>query len=550
MGFAAWVGFVAVASGCGGWVDLQGAGGGGAGETGHPGGETGVPGGGGSSSGGTQAIGGTSPVTPSAGTSSVIGHGGTAEQGVGESPFEVLAAPEPTLIPPGAEGPGITWTGSVKIYAGRLADGALAGTTAYCFKKPLTGDSCSWQSDEPFIWLEDDGLVPLDVEALGGVNYFPSAVSRDGTTVVGSFRKANGDFGLFRWTEASGTQSLGQPPGSPGYERVSDDGKTVAGMFKSNSGHLNFRWTEEDGFQPLTEAAGWPADSEVRGISADGTVLVGATTGVQPGQVFRYAEGVAEQLGSLPGFPSCDVGYVDSLTRDGTAIFGACTSEDQQSSRAFRWTEATGLVALSNESCAMHGVLAVSASAGAAFGIGTCNGARGLVRWTKAAGVVGLPAAPAGFQFDGVGGSDEAGSALFGALAAVSAESTTPPLPTAPPFGPSNLQGFRWSADDGVELLPLGSGQTYSLANAIDPSGQVVVGRAGRADNDAKAALWDGDGLLELEAYLKSEGVALQGVELNTAQDVVVRDGTIHVLGYVDASNFAGAWIARFPLVR
>lgn len=276
-GFAAWLGFGAAASGCGGWVDLQSSGGGagGAGGTGHRGG-----------------------IDASAGTSSVLGQGGA-----GASPFEVLVAPEPTLIPPGAEGPGITWTASVKVYAGRLADGALAGTTAYCFKKPLSGDSCSWLSDEPFIWIEDDGLVPLDVQGLGGINYFPSRVSLDGTTVVGSFRKANGEFGLFRWTQESGAQRLGEPPGSPGYEYLSDDGKIVAGMFKSNDarGHLNFLWNEEDGFQPLTEASGWPANSEVRGLSADGAVILGATTGVQPAQVFRFIAGSAEQFGSLAG---------------------------------------------------------------------------------------------------------------------------------------------------------------------------------------------------------------------------------------------------------
>jgi uncharacterized membrane protein len=543
-GFAAWVGFAAAASGCGGWVDLQSSGGG-AGSAGHPGGAAGVSGG--TSAGGSEAVGGTSSINVSAGTSSVIGQGGA-----GGGPLEVLAPPEPTLIPPGAEGPGITWTGSVKVYAGRLADGVLAGTTAYCFKKPLSGDSCSWLSDEPFIWLEDDGMVPLDVQGLGGINYFPSRVSLDGTTVVGSFRKANGEFGLFRWTQESGAQHLGEPAGSPGYEYLSDDGKIVAGMFKSNDarGHLNFLWNEEDGFQPLTEASGWPANSEVRGLSADGAVILGATTGVQPGQVFRFSAGSAEQLGSLAGFPSCDVGYLTSLSRDGEAVFGACTSQDQQTSRAFRWTEATGLVALRNASCEMNGVHAVSIGGESAFGMGTCGDVRGLVRWTSGAGVESLPAAPTGFALDNLIGTSENGSAAFGALRAVGPEPTTPPLPNeVPQFVPIS-QAFRWSEADGVQQLPLAAGQSYGLANAIDPSGQVVVGRAGRGDNDAKAALWDSAGLLELEAYLKSQGVTLQGIELNTAQDVAVRDGMIHVLGYVDAANFAGAWIARVPLVR
>jgi uncharacterized membrane protein len=545
--FAAWVGFAAVANGCGGWVDLKSSEGAAGSATGGSGSV--IPSAG-SSQGGSASIGTGGSPPASAGTNAT---GGQADAGA--EPFEILVAPEPTLFPPGADGPGVTWTASIKVYAGSLGAGALAGTAEYCFKKPLSGYRCDWQSYEPFVWTEEDGLVTLDLADLGGSDHIPTRVTPDGKTVVGSFRKDNQTLGLFRWTKAGGATGLGEPTGSTGFEYLSDDGTTVAGMFKTNDkGHLNFVWTEADGFQPLDEASGWPsaAQTEVRGLSADGLVIAGATVGVEPSQVFRYTEGEVEQFGSLPDFPRCDLTY-GAVTRDGETVYGGCTSEDQQSYRAFRWTEANGLEALSNASCEMKSVLAISGSGTVTFGMGSCDGASGLVRWTDGASGMILSAAPAGFQFEGVRGTSHDGGAAIGVLRAVSGEPTgtgAPPLPGEEIPITSTERAFRWTETDGVDVLPLTSGQSYSSANAIAPSGDVIVGRAGQADNAAKAVLWDDAGQLELEAYLESQGVDLQGVELNTAQDVVVRDGIILILGYADAANLSGAWLARIPLVR
>jgi probable HAF family extracellular repeat protein len=80
-------------------------------------------------------------------------------------------------------------------------------------------------------------------------------------------------------------EGLGDLPGGDFYSEayaVNADGSVVVGTSDSASGTEAFRWTEAGGMQSLAEwLAGFGVDvsgwvlSEVRGISSDGTVMVG-----------------------------------------------------------------------------------------------------------------------------------------------------------------------------------------------------------------------------------------------------------------------------------
>src|SRR5262245_14253105 len=100
-----------------------------------------------------------------------------------------------------------------------------------------------------------------------------------------------------------------------------------------------FRWTAETGTVDLGAPADTPADAYVlpEHMSADGRVIVGYVRSADPSSAyhpFRWTEatGMQELL------PREQSGYVTHLSQDGNVVLGAY----MDTSRGFRWTEATG----------------------------------------------------------------------------------------------------------------------------------------------------------------------------------------------------------------
>lgn len=108
-----------------------------------------------------------------------------------------------------------------------------------------------------------------------------SAVSGDGSVVVGWSRSADGDE-AFRWTASTGMVGLGSLPAqersfrSQAYD-VSSDGTVIVGNANSLSGIEAFRWTETDGFVGLGYLPGGRRVSEAKSVSGDGKVVVGSS---------------------------------------------------------------------------------------------------------------------------------------------------------------------------------------------------------------------------------------------------------------------------------
>ncbi|QDU55561.1 hypothetical protein [Aeoliella mucimassa] len=198
--------------------------------------------------------------------------------------------------------------------------------------------------DGAVLWTEVDGLTPIAARG------FAQAISGDGSTVVGGvFNQSTGATEPFVWNNNSGITMLGFPSGiSPSglavAEDVSADGSIVVGATSFGGNSEAFRWTEGGGFQSLTQQLpGSPSGSSANGISADGKVIVGGTTGSYK-TAFRWTSndgGIV--LGDLPG------GQLDSsataVSADGTVVVGTSNSEDSPI-EAFRWTEETGMVGL------------------------------------------------------------------------------------------------------------------------------------------------------------------------------------------------------------
>lgn len=105
------------------------------------------------------------------------------------------------------------------------------------------------------------------------------SVSADGSTIVGYCQGLKG----FRWTPAEGMLPLGDLPGGPVGSQaldVSADGSVVvgggAGVHSTGSASFEaFRWTQESGSVSLGDLPGGPVQSTASAVSADGAVVVG-----------------------------------------------------------------------------------------------------------------------------------------------------------------------------------------------------------------------------------------------------------------------------------
>ena len=138
---------------------------------------------------------------------------------------------------------------------------------------------------EAFRWTEASGLEGLGDLPSGAFNSSATAVSADGATIVGwgtvelcNVHGCTPDVTeAFHWTAADGMTGLADVTifGMNSYaSAVSADGSVVVG----NLGTSAFRWTEEGGLERILED--WEADGQImtiaRAVSADGATVVGS----------------------------------------------------------------------------------------------------------------------------------------------------------------------------------------------------------------------------------------------------------------------------------
>ncbi len=203
-------------------------------------------------------------------------------------------------------------------------------------------------------------LTPPNVPTAAGGS---TNQNRAATCVVGYQDAGDGTpYHAFRWTQPSGPQDLGTVDAANNANRfsdamaVSDDCSVIVGMsqFSATVQHA-YRWTAAGGMVDIGAPAGAARSSRAFGVSADGSVVVGEGEFVDAGTfsgfrtgAYRWtAAGGFQSLGALqPLFPT----YAFSVSGDGSVIVGAggvsitVGGSGINGSRAFRWTQATGLV--------------------------------------------------------------------------------------------------------------------------------------------------------------------------------------------------------------
>lgn len=206
----------------------------------------------------------------------------------------------------------------------------------------------SGDSDVAFRWTADKGKIDL-----GGIpgssisSSFAHAVSADGSVIVGESAGT-----AFYWTSSGGMIGLGNVAGGDFTSTyawdVSADGSVVVGygylppnapLFTPKEA---FRWTPEEGMVGLGDLPGGIFNSDARGVSADGTVIVGESNSATGSEAFRWTpeEGMVG-LGSLPGG-----GFNTSATAtsaDGSVIVGNGRFAGSAIEEAFVWDQTNGI---------------------------------------------------------------------------------------------------------------------------------------------------------------------------------------------------------------
>jgi len=183
------------------------------------------------------------------------------------------------------------------------------------------------------------------------------AVSGDGAIVVGQNMAGSGtnytSGQAFMWTAQTGMQPMPhlRPGGSLTQARgISRDGTTIVGMsqFGGTGGPIEaFRWTQAGGMVPLpTLPGGSFSGLYANAASADGSVIVGAAASATPqsdGHATRWEGGIAQDLGVLQG-ARFSTAY--AVSDDGLVIGGS--SQVGSTSVPFVWTPALGMIPLAD----------------------------------------------------------------------------------------------------------------------------------------------------------------------------------------------------------
>jgi probable HAF family extracellular repeat protein len=192
----------------------------------------------------------------------------------------------------------------------------------------------------PTRWSAATGTVSLDTPVFG-LSAYSYAVSADGSVIVGVYNSS----GTFRWREGAGVDYPGLGSSANG---ISDDGSVVVGTLGDPDFYEAYRWTEVTGAMPLG-ALSSSEGSIGTDVSADGQIAVGSSGE----RAFRWtqAEGMVD-IGTLPGCRS----VATSVSANGKLIAGVCTNEVPAFAlRGFVWTPNTGLLSV-EDFLLLHGI--------------------------------------------------------------------------------------------------------------------------------------------------------------------------------------------------
>lgn len=328
-------------------------------------------------------------------------------------------------------------------------------------------------------------------------------------------------------------QGLGDLPGgtfNSAASAVSADGSVVVGASYSSNGLEAFRWSSSTGMVGIGDFPGGGFSSVAYGVSADGTVIVGTGEGGEyPGNEipFRWTAAGMVSIGDTTG--GATPGFAYGVSADGSVVVGRDRNVNDV---AFRWTSVSGSIGLTQfpGGISPFDGLATSADGSTVVGLGfSANGTEAFL-WSKA-------------TLTNIGLGDLPGGIFYSKATAVSADGS---VVAGESRSTSGVQAFRWTQSGGmVGIGDLAGGTFSSTATGISADGSIIVGQ-GTGANGLEAIRWDAEHKVQsVGALLTAEGVDLTGWTLTYAA-AISADGTA-IVGYGTHNGMPEAWLARFP---
>ncbi|MCX8086322.1 MAG: autotransporter domain-containing protein [Rhodocyclaceae bacterium] len=297
---------------------------------------------------------------------------------------------------------------------------------------------------------------------------------------------------------------------------VSGDGSTVVGYISTASGGQAYKWTESGGLVTL----GIPGNSAARGVSNNGSVIVGTSYG-SPLRAFVWNNGSISYI-TVDG---SDV-YGNAVSSNGSVVVGGVYNSGSNTGYAYRWTSSGGLENLGKLTGDAEAVATAVNSNGSVV-VGTSYGTYGAnpkaFRWTSS-GMTGLG------NLTGKTKSEATGVSGDGSIVVGSSYSND---------DKSDALAFRWTSSGMTSLNTLGG--SASWANAISADGNVIVGDSYDSSNQLRGFRWASNSMQSITDWLASAGVTVgSGIVPRTA-NATNADGCV-VVGELDNGE---AYVAR-----
>ena len=258
---------------------------------------------------------------------------------------------------------------------------------------------------------------------------------------------------------------------------ISADGSVIVGTiqivinkedWQENTLHA-FRWTKAGGVQDLGTMGGKSAIAT--GIALNGSIIVGSFKDNNGNwHAFRWTQaGGAQDMGTMGGRSA----YANAVSNDGSVIVGQFTNEDPKiifkplppyypKYHVFRWTQASGVQDLGTMGSDSARATGVSSNGSVIMGDfqDTNNDVfKHVFRWTQASGVQDL--GTMGGTSAVAGGISADGRVIAGTVMQLGSDS----------------HFFRWTQEEGAHELD-GPNASFAFIRGVSADGSVIVGMA------------------------------------------------------------------------
>ena len=284
------------------------------------------------------------------------------------------------------------------------------------------------------------------------------------------------------------TDPLNGTPSSDAFD-VSSDGSVVVGDssfdFEFDSGTQAFRWLNGE-ITGLGDLDSLDTLSFAKGVSADGSVVVGNGDSFNGTEAFRWEAGVMSPLNDIPG----GVGFrseANDVSANGNIVVGQGRSASGPEAFRLDYSDHTTLQAADGLGDLDGGAFdsratGVSANGAVVVGVGTSASGPEAFRWE-------------GGVMSGLGDLD--GGAFQSQANAVSADGS---VVVGWGTTASGIEAFRWE-DGTINGLGSLSEDDDSVAHAVSADGSVIVG-----ESLGEAFIWDPtNGMRNLKQALTTE---------------------------------------------